>query len=164
MDYRIEEKPAFNVVGKALRVATKDGENFRVIPQFWQQCLRDGSHDQLVGLAAKGEVLPNVTLGICMDFTDSMEAFTYMIAAQSPPGTIPDGMVERAIPAATWAVFESKGAMPQAIQDVWGKIWSEFFETAPFIHGAAPDIEVYPKGDATSADYVSEVWVPVIQK
>jgi len=162
MDYRVVEKPSFKVVGKAMRVTTKDGENLRRIPEFWLECLRDGSHDKIEALGAKGVVLGPVTLGICLDFSSNMEEFTYMIAAESSDGSVPDGLIEREIPAATWAAFEGKGAMPDSIQTVWGGIWSDFFPSGQYKHGNAPDLELYPPGDPRDADYRFEVWVPVI--
>lgn len=164
MDYQITEKPAFRVVGRAERVSTKDGENFREIPRFWGDCIRDGSVKVLSAIGANGAVTGNSVLGICTDFSADMEAFTYMIAAESAADDVPEAMVEMPIPAATWAVFESIGAMPEAIQNVWGGIFSEFFPTTDYKHGPGPDLEVYPDGDPTRADYRSEVWVPVVKK
>lgn len=42
MDYRIEEKPAFTVAGKGIRVTTRDGENTRLIPKFWGESYDNG--------------------------------------------------------------------------------------------------------------------------
>jgi AraC family transcriptional regulator len=164
MDYRIVEKPAFPVVGKALRVGTKDGENLRRIPQFWDECLKDGSHDRLAALAGREGILGDVTLGICTDFAPNMEEFTYMIAAEKPDGATLEGMVEKTVPAASWAVFEAAGPLPEAIQTAWSRIWSEFFPTAPFKHGDGPELELYPRGNPHSADYKMEVWIPVVDK
>ncbi len=163
MGHRIVNKSSFRVVGKAIRVAAKDGENLRRIPQFWDECLTDGTHDLLLAQAGNGGTLGPVTLGICADFAANMEEFTYMIAAEATGNTVPDGLVDREIPASTWAVFEAKGAMPEAIQNVWGTIWGEFFPAGEYKHGDAPDLEVYPPGDPTSEDYRSEVWVPVVK-
>lgn len=161
MDYRLIEKPPLNIVGKALRVSHKDGENLRRIPEFWEECRHDGTLDQLKSLAAQGGVLGNVTLGLCTDFAPNMEEFTYMIAAEGNVQAAPDGLIEKTIPAQTWAVFEATGPMPEAIQTVWGQIWSEFFPTKQFQHAEGPDLELYPSGDPTQPDYRSEVWVPV---
>ena len=164
MDYKVIEKPSFNVVGKTIRVATKDGENLRQIPQFWRECTQDGTVDQLKELAAHGRILGDVTLGICMDFAPDMSEFTYMVAAEAPAAGVPDAMAESTIPALTWAVFEARGPMPEAIQNVWAGIWSEFFPSSPYQHAAGPDLELYPSGDPMQADYRSEVWVPVVKK
>lgn len=161
MDYRIVEKSAFTVVGKALRVSHKNGENQQRIPEFWQECHCDGTYDQLTVLAAQGEVLGDVTLGLCTDFAPNMEEFTYIIAAEGQKGTAPDGLIEKTIPANTWAIFEATGPMPEAIQTAWNCIWSEFFTANQFQHADGPDMELYPRGDPTLPDYRSEVWVPV---
>ena len=164
LDYRIEACPAFQLIGKPLRVSIKSGENLTRIPQFWQECLSDGTHDRLLEFAAQSAVFPRSTLGVCMDFEGNMEAFTYLIGSEHTSDEVPGGMVVRAVPALTWAVFRCVGAMPEAIQNVWSEIMSGFFETAPYRHREAPDIEVYPPGNAMQADYISEVWVPVKSK
>jgi AraC family transcriptional regulator len=164
MEHQIVDKPAFKVIGKALRVTTKDGENFRRIPQFWQECVSDGTVGRLVEVASTSDALPNVTLGICADFADDMSEFTYVIAAAGAPTPHPDDWIEKAIPAATWAVFEATGAMPDSIQAVWIGIWSEFFTSSSYRHGDGPDVEIYPPGDPMAPDYRSEVWVPVVHK
>lgn len=163
MDYRIVDKPAFGVAGKALRVSTKDGENMRRIPQLWDECHADGSLARLRALAADRTAPGDVILGICMDFAADMKEFTYMIAAEAGGEGVPEGMVEKAVPALTYAVFEVSGPMPEAIQTVWGRIRSEFFPSGEYVHAVGPDIEVYPPGDPEQPGYRSEVWVPVVK-
>jgi AraC family transcriptional regulator len=121
MDYRLVDKPAFCVVGKALRVSTKDGENQRRIPQFWGDCFHDGTHAQLTALASLSVLPGDTMLGICTDFAEDMQEFTYLIAVETQSSAVPEGLIEKAVPAMTWAVFESIGAMPEAIQTVWGR-------------------------------------------
>lgn len=164
MDYRIVEKPSFKVMGKALRVSAKNGENQRLIPQFWQQCTADGTYARLAGAAPKIGILGDAVLGICADFAPDMSEFTYLIAAEEGPGTSADGLEERAIPASTWAVFKAKGALPDSIQAVWGRIMSEFLPAGEYAHAQAPDLEVYPPGNPMQPGYQCEVWVPVVKK
>jgi len=164
MDYKLVERPSFTIVGKALRVSTKDGENMRLIPKFWDDSLKDGSHERLASLAGKNSgILGNVTLGVCADFAEDMSEFTYMIAAEGTEKDGLEGMVERTIPPATWAVFQAEGQLPEAIQNVWGYIWSDFFPSGKFKHGSAPDLEIYPMGKPMDDDYKFEVCVPVVQ-
>ena len=164
MEYQLVEKPSFDIVGKALRVSTKDGENMRRIPKFWDEVHQDGSHDRLAALAARDSgILGDVILGICADFAEDMSEFTYMIAAEGTEKDGLEGMVQRTIPAATWAVFEAEGPMPDAIQAVWGYIWSDFFPSGKFKHDSAPDLEIYPMGDPSANNYKFAVWVPVTQ-
>jgi AraC family transcriptional regulator len=162
MDYRIAEKPALKVVGKSIRVSTTGAEHLRTIPEFWDKVMQDDAVDQLMTLSSQGIVLPGVILGICTDFSSDHQEFTYMIAAENADGTTWDGLVGMTVPANTYAIFESRGALPEAIQAVWQRIFSEFFPTAQFKHALGPDLEVYPGGDHEQSDYRCEVWIPVL--
>ena len=60
--------------------------------------------------------------------------------------------------------YISKGAMPNAMQDMWHKFVSEFFPTSGYQPTYEMDIEAYTEGNMGSPDYRSEIWVPVIKK
>lgn len=164
MHYKIIEKPAFTVVGKEIRTATKDGANLRRIPEFWSECHKNSYLERLGPLAAKAEVTGNVILGLCADFAPDMSEFTYVIGAEGQSRDATEGEATREVPALTWAVFEAHGAIPDSVQTVWAQIWSEFFESAPYVHGEGPDLELYPDGNPMQPDYRCEVWVPVVRK
>ena len=51
--------------------------------------------------------------------------------------------------------------MPGAMQDTWHKICAEFFPTSGYTPTQEMDIEAYSMGDMSSADYKSEIWVPI---
>jgi len=159
MDYRILEKKAFRVVGKSIRVSCRDGENFRRVPQFWRESEKDGTAGRIGALAG-----PMGMFGICMEFNQPQEEFTYMIGVEKPNGTVPAGLVEKEIPAASWAVFDSVGPMPGAVQEVWKRVFSEWFPATGYEHADAPELEIYPAGNTGDADYRCEVWIPIIKK
>jgi AraC family transcriptional regulator len=159
MNYAMVEKESYPVVGKAIRVSCKNGENSREIPKFWQQSHETGLVDRLDNLNDEVE-----TIGICMDFDEVKEELTYMIAVRNTDDHIPDGLEERVIPAATWAVFESIGPMPDAIQKVWKRIYSEWFPASAYEHAGGPELEVYPIADASDENYRCQVWIPVVKK
>lgn len=69
----------------------------------------------------------------------------------------------REIPASTWAVFTSVGPMPSAIQNVWERIYKEWFPATGYEHAGTAELEVYPEGDNGSDDYRCEVWIPVVK-
>ncbi len=158
MDYKIIDKDAFKVIGKSIRVSTKDGENYKRIPEFWQENCENGFNERLEKFEGKlGK------LGICWN-DYSNEEFTYIIAIEKPAVEVNESVQEYTIPASTWAVFESVGPMPDSIQKVWGRIFSEWFPASSFEHADAPELEVYPQGDSESEDYHCQIWVPVVKK
>ena len=159
MNYRIIEKGAFKVLGKSIRVSTKDGENFRRIPKFWDECMQDGSYEKLCSIANGMS-----SLGICMEFDQQQEALTYVIAIEKQQDSVVNGFVEKEIPASTWAVFESVGPIPGSIQKVWERIYSEWFPATGYEHAGGPELEVYPEGDSNKDDYKCEVWIPIIKR
>jgi AraC family transcriptional regulator len=159
MDYRIVEKEKFIVTGKQLRVKTTGGENQIRIPKFWGECNNDGTSEKICK-----SVGTNIMMGICMDMDLKNEAFTYMVAAEGINKTKEADLVEREIPAATWAVFNSVGPMPHAVQRVWDRIFQEWFPSTGYEHADAPELEVYLEGDVNAEDYKCEVWIPIIRK
>lgn len=91
------------------------------------------------------------------------EKFTYLIAIETPAGrsNLPEGCVDRVTRAGTWAIFESRGPLPEGIQETIGRIYGEWFPTSGYEHAGGPELEVYPPGDTGAPDYYCEVWIPV---
>ncbi|BCB02679.1 AraC family transcriptional regulator [Bacillus sp. KH172YL63] len=158
MNYKIVDKEAFQVIGKGKRVSTRDGENLTDIPAFWGEVNSSGLDRKICEAAGTEEML-----GICMEFDHPNEAFTYFIGA-GKKGSGDPSLVVKEIPAATWAVFESVGPMPNAIQAVWKRIFSEWFPSTGYEHAGGPEFELYPPGNPNSKDYRCEVWVPIVKK
>lgn len=165
MEYSIIHKAAFKVMGKTTPITTKNGENFKLVPGFWETCMTDGTDEKLCEQVGKMGML-----GICMDFSQEMEQFTYMIAVEDN-GNVPSGMTSVEIPEADWAVFPCIGPMPDAMQQVWKRIFSEWFPATGYEHDDKPELEVYPpqcndgRSDDTQAEnYRSEVWIPIKKK
>ena len=165
MDYRIIEKPAFDVVGKARKFTTVNGENFRKIPQFWDEFIQAKHYDVLMKLTQgkTGPVTGADSLGVCTG-EGGMEEFTYGIGVEKPEKAVPAGFDVIHIPAATWAIFESIGPMPKAIQDVTVRIFQEWFPSTGYEHAPKPELEVYLPGDPNSQNYRCQVWIPIIKK
>jgi AraC family transcriptional regulator len=159
MDYRIEEKEGFEVVGAVKRISTKDGVNFKEVPAFWRQCEADGTNEKICAIAAGSYMY-----GLCLDFREDQTEFEYMIAADAPKGEFPGGLEKRKVPAATWAVFAAVGPVTEAVQDVTKRIYSEWFPATGYEHDDAPEIEAYPMGDTSSPGYRCEIWIPVKKK
>ncbi|MCL2003758.1 MAG: AraC family transcriptional regulator [Oscillospiraceae bacterium] len=152
MDYRIEAKEAFTVIG-TVREFNCD-TSYAEIPKFW------GEHFESGG----GEVVSG-TFGVCYGHDDDTKLFNYMIADYvdcNGDKKFPENYVKKAFEARTWAVFPSKGALPNALQQVNTKIWSEWLPNCrEYELDGNFNIEMYTCGDTDSPDYYSEIWLPV---
>lgn len=158
MNYRIEKKEAFKIVGVKEHFEMSLDESFAKVPQFWAETVQSGIIPKICELINKP---PYGLLGVstCMNGKD----FDYYIAASTDKAT-PKAMVEYEVPAGTWAVFECVGSMPTAIQELQTCIVSEWLPVSGYEYADAPDIEVYPEGDQTADDYKCEVWLPITKK
>lgn len=162
MNYKLEEKEAFRIVGYKLSTTMEQEACYREIPAFWNEIAASG---KIAGLAPMIEHAPFGMLGVsaCSDPLTDTSAFDYYIAVSSgkPAET---GMEEFLVPAATWAVFECIGPMPHSIQEMQKRIVTEWLPSSGYEYGHAPDIEVYCDADGSKQDARSEIWVPVVKK
>lgn len=155
MDYRIEKKEAFNVIGSSIDTTSRNGENYKAIPEFWQESGKNG----LIK-----EVIPKIgslgLLGICYNFNMDTEVFKYMIAVEGDrtSGKLEDKLT---IPKHTWAIFPGKGKMPDSIQVLWKKIFNEWFPATNYEHATGPELEIYKSDADENGEEEFEIWVPV---
>jgi AraC family transcriptional regulator len=160
MDYRLEDKPPFTIACKGIRVNMNDCDSMRKIPAFWH----DTPPSELPYAVQKHDgVIGKAILGVCKDFDRTTGEYTYCIAVEADPAADFGGFERVDVPAATYAVFESVGKLPEAIQAVWSWIADEFLPSGEFEHAPTPDIEFYPPGEHSDS-YRCEVWIPVVKK
>ena len=154
MNYRIETKAAFRIVGVSVPLEKDIEKNFAVIPRKWQEIVMNGTLRKLTGLM---DTQPMGVLGVstCND----AEPWRYYIAVSS--SQTDKDLEEYTVPAATWAVFPGAGTN-QSIQELERRIVTEWLPTSGYEYGNAPDVEVYLNPDPQNAQY--EVWIPVVRK
>lgn len=154
MNYRIETKEAFRIVGVSVPLEKEIEKNFAVIPGKWQEISMNNTLQKLIQMM---DTPPMGVLGVstCND----EEPWRYYIAVSTSKDA--DGLEEYIVPAATWAVFEGSGTN-QSIQELERRIVTEWLPTSGYEYGNAPDVEVYLNPDPQNAQY--EVWIPVVKK
>lgn len=159
MNYRIEKREAFRIVGPKMESTwtPEKQEAFQQVPAFWAEQAQKGIIPQLLPLM-DGD--PMGVLGVSVGDWQQAGRFEYYIAVASGQDA-PEGMSAYEVPACTWAIFECKGAMPAAIQQMQERIMTEWFPNSGYQYADAPDIEQYGEGDQSSEDYVCWIWVPV---
>nr|WP_207205196.1 AraC family transcriptional regulator [Peribacillus sp. TH16] len=159
MKYNIIERDSFQVIGIKREFSLVNGENLIGIPKLWDKVNSDGTDDQL-GKLNNGQI--KGLLGVCVDkrILEQNETMDYWIATEYD-GQVPEGYSSLTIPASKWVIFEVHGPMPDAIQEVWKRIFSEWFPTSGYEHAGTFEMEVYTDDDASNPDFYSEIWIPV---
>lgn len=152
MDYKIDKKDAFRVIAKT-KMFTNENSGTE-IPEFWAEYFSKGLHGKVCGM-----------LGICAQVNDDNKDWQYGIGCEEKyVKDIPEGFEVLEIPAYTWAIFKCVGPMPNAIQDMWKKVYSEWLPQADYELIQDYDIEFYYEGNTQSKEYISEIWIPVKEK
>lgn len=159
MNYRIEKRDAFRIVGVGTREPMTMEDCFDKVPQFWQKVGREGWVPRMLPLMDGSG--PMGVLGVSLCENGDFSGYVVAVASQQPCG---EGLEAYTVPAGTWAVFECVGPMPAAMQALQKRIVSEWLPTSGYEYAAAPDIEVYGEGDQSAPDYRSQVWLPIVKK
>ncbi|NLO10520.1 MAG: AraC family transcriptional regulator [Clostridiales bacterium] len=155
LNYRIEKKESFRIVGVSMPLETENEKNFEIVPQMWGKAAMDGT---IAELATMMEGMPMGLLGVSA--CSEQDKWRYYIAVASSQPVVND-MEEYVVPASTWAIFSGEGSS-QSIQELEKRIVTEWLPTSGYEYANAPDIEVYLNADPEHAKY--EVWIPVTKK
>ncbi len=166
MDYRIEKLDEFQVLCRRKQVHKPQDESAtQDISGFWAECGMDGT---IARMSADFPANPRLKglLGICFSAELDADHFPYGIGIEYDGRAVEDKSLELVtIPAHTYAVFTSRGKMPEAFQNTYHRIVTEFFpQSAQYEYACGIELEVYPSDEVTSPDYSCEIWIAVNEK
>lgn len=163
MDYRIETKPAFKVIGYELKTKS-NGENLKEIPAFWQTYIQNGW----------SRTIPNrvhaespVELGICHGFDMEAGTFLYLIGMEATDfENVPEGLACREFGEAEYAVFTTpkvpEEQFSNSIQSTWQAIFGEWFPHSGYEHAGKPEFELYDARSGPGNElWQMDIYVPV---
>ena len=165
MDYRIEKREAFQVVCKRKKVGKPQSANApRDITAMWREYGRDGSIDRLIACMPEKPVMKGL-LGICFSSQLCAEQFPYGIGVEYDGRKTDEDFETVTVPAHTYAVFTSRGKMPEAFAQTYNRIVTEFFpQSSQYEYAEDIEFEVYPSADTQNPDYQCEIWIAVKEK
>ncbi|MFI8496892.1 GyrI-like domain-containing protein [Peribacillus butanolivorans] len=163
MNYRIEEKDAFHIIGIKKRVPIIFNGVNSEIASMWES-LDLKTINELKNLS---NVEPLGLLSASANFSEGRldekgELDHYIGAATTRE--CPDNLTLLEVDASTWAVFEAVGLFPETLQNVWGRIYSEWFPSSNYEQIEGPEILWNENKDVTSPTFRSEIWIPVMKK
>ena len=155
MNYKILKKGEMHIVGFKKWFSTENDSQLTEIPKMWDSVTEE-MKKTITELSNTDGVV-----GLCADMYNG--GFDYWIGCMTDK-ECPADLEEITIPASSWAVFEIIGSMhplPNAMQDIWKRIYSEWLPNSVYEHAMLPEIEYYSSGDMMADDYKSEIWIPV---
>ena len=170
MEYTISPMFPFKLIGFQKIFDTET--SYAEIPRFWDEICEKYADSVYAGNEPANpyeQALVDNCIGeygVCIDDIGDGR-FRYLIAGKYTGGEIPEGMVLYEFPRGEWAVFNCVGPLPDAMQSVNTRIFSEWLPGNPEyeISGNA-NVEWYDtvNGEKTDPDYHSAIWIPVKRK
>jgi len=163
MNYRIVEKEAFKLVGFKKRVPVI----FKGVNPEIAKMTELLTPEVIKQLKVISNVEPTGIISASTNFSEGRmeergELDHYIGVATSSDETAEFDVLK--IDACTWAIFESIGPFPETLQNVWGRIYSEWFPSSGYEAVEGPEILWNESPDTESPKYRSEIWIPVKKK
>ena len=165
MDYRIEKRDAFRVVCKRKRVGKPQSASAtQEITSMWQEYGANGTLERLISYIPENPMMKGL-LGICFSSELNAKQFPYGIGVEYDGRKVDGDMEIVTVPANTYAVFTSKGKMPDAFVETYNRIVTEFFpQSSQYEYAENVEFEVYSSADTSDPNYECEIWIAVNEK
>ena len=165
MDYRIEKRDSFQVVCKRKKVEKpQSGSPTEDISAMWKEYGKDGTMRRLIACLPQNPVMKGL-LGICFSSEPDGKQFPYGIGVEYDGRKVDDDLEIVTIPANTYAVFTSKGKMPDAFIETYHRIVTEFFpQSTQYEYAENIEFEVYGSENTKDPNYQCEIWIAVHEK
>jgi len=164
MDYRIVEKGAFQIVGLKKRVRLQyEGVNPE-IAAMWASL----TMDDIRALKAMSNTEPTGLVSASINFAegrgDGSELDQYIGAATTHWDAAAGKWAVLDVPASTWGVFTARGKFPETLQNVWARIYGEWFAMSGYEISVGPEMLWNEHPDTSAPDFHSEIWIPIVKK
>ena len=148
LNYRIEEKEEFEI-SAIIRNFTI--ENKAEIPMFWDEVKENGKLKEISQNSTKN------VLGICI-VEENKKEYKYGIGREiyDNDSDINDAQIIN-VPKSKWIVFKCQGQEPEDINELWSRIYIEYFAASEYKQSMNIDFELYDDKD-------TEIWIPIEEK
>ncbi|EDZ52486.1 AraC family transcriptional regulator [Bacillus cereus] len=163
MNYRIEEKEPFRIIGITKRVPIVFNGVNEEIASMWKSL----NPESIQTLKSLSNIEPTGIISASTNFSEGRmeekgELDHYIGVATTKD--CPEEFKQLEVAASTWAIFEAVGPFPDALQNVWGRIYSEWFPSSNYELAEGPEILWNEQKDISSPNFKSEIWIPVLKK
>ena len=161
MEFRIEDKPAFNLVGVSKRVPMQfEGVNKEIV-----KLAQSITAEQREEMHALQNIEPyeiiNASYDADADFLKEDGDLTHLIGILTTENQVSDLLEKVPVEACTWAIFPNEGPFPSMLQDTMAKIYSEWLPSSNYEVIKAPAFSFTKMNQHKKDCAYSEVWIPV---
>lgn len=145
LNYRIEDKEEFEiaVIIRSFSIETKSK-----IPEFWDEIKANGKLKEI------SKDFTRCTLGVCIGENNAKE-YKYGIGIERIDN---DKQMSEAeiikVAKSKWIVFKCQGQKAEDINELWSRIYREYFITSEYKQSMNIDFELYDEKD-------TEIWIPI---
>ena len=141
------------------------------IPKFWDELCEKYANNVYAGNEPRNgyeKAIIDYCIGeyaVCIDDIDNTK-FRYLVAGKYTGGEVPEGMVVYEFPRGMWAIFDCVGPIPETLQSVSTRIFSEWLpNNKEYELNGNANIEWYDcVMDMNDPNYHSQVWIPIKNK
>ena len=151
-EYMEQNLAGFKIIGISIETTNEDGKSIEDMGKLWGKFYSDGVSEKIPN--KESDEIYSIYTDYESDYTGKITA----ILGQKVKSLdeIPDGLVGREFKGGKYIKFVAKGEMPDAIVDVWGKIWKEDKELK---RRYTADFEVYGEKSQNGAKSEVEVFI-----
>ncbi len=163
MEFKIEKKEKFNIVGVSKRVPIQfEGVNQAILELA--QSITERQRHEMHQLA---DLYPHRVLNVSYQFDDGYldekGYMTHMIGFATTKENTFEDLEHITIKESLWAIFPNQGPFPATFQETNAKIYSEWLPSSGYEIADIPGIS-FTKHDDPAEHKYSEIWMPVKQR
>jgi Uncharacterized protein conserved in bacteria len=172
MNYRIIDKNEFYIIGFKKRIALVFNGINPQVTSLYEKLMPEIISE----LKSKNDIEPAGFLSVSANFSDrtkeGSELDQYVGIASSKPyeadssnsGSNRNYYDCLYVKPQTWVVFLVCGKFPDALQETWARIYSEWIVSSDYELCDGPEILWNESPDTSKPDYKSEIWIPIVKK
>ncbi|MHA6481735.1 AraC family transcriptional regulator [Paenibacillus sp. strain BS8-2] len=163
MEFKIEKKPSFNIVGVSKRVPIQ----FKGVNQTILELAQSITEQQRTEMRELADLYPQQVLNVSYNYDDGFleekGQLTHMIGFATTQENPYDDLEQLSVEASEWAIFPNEGPFPATLQETYAKIYAEWLPSSEYEVTNLPGIS-FTNHNGTSEKVYSEIWMPVFKR
>jgi AraC family transcriptional regulator len=164
MEFRIEEKPAFNLVGVSKRVPMQfEGVNNEIV-NLAMSITKEQREEMHSLQNMEPREIVNASYDADADFLREEGELTHLIGVLTTENKVSEHLDIVKVEACIWAIFPNEGPFPSTLQKTMAKVYSEWLPSSDYEVINVPTFS-FTRMDTNKNNFAySEVWIPVKKK